>query len=84
MAQHPVVPVTAQQKEMIDHLVRSGRFSGASDVIAAGLDLLKDREQRAAAFVAEMEQEVAAGLASGPTSEMETSEELLAQFRRQI
>jgi len=83
MAQHSVVSVTTRQKKLIDELVRSGRFQGAQDVIDAGLRLLEDREREAAAFVANLEEEVNKGLVSGPAIDMEGAEALLARFRRQ-
>ena len=76
------ISLDEKQSELIDRLMRSGRFSSPSDILARGLELLDEREESARRFLADIETEIVAGLASGPATEMETAEELLAAFRR--
>jgi antitoxin ParD1/3/4 len=82
MAQQSAISLDKQQQELIDRLVRSGRYGGANDVVATGLRLLEEREAQAATLVAEVEAEIATGLASGAAAPMEAADALLADFRR--
>lgn len=81
MAQSSEISLTRQQQDLVEKLVRSGRFDGVHDVVAASLRLLEEREIQAAAFVADIEAEIDAGVRSGAATPMETAQELLAGFR---
>ncbi|EUB95495.1 addiction module antidote protein, CC2985 family [Rhizobium sp. CF080] len=76
------VSLTPQQQDLIDQLVRSGRFDGANDVVATGLRLVAEREKEASAFIASLEEGIEKGLKSGNALPMESAEELLASFRQ--
>jgi len=81
MAQASTVSLTQEQQDLVDRLVRSGRFDGANDVVASGLRLLEEREREASRFIAGLEAEIEKGLGSGDALPMEPAEELLAAFR---
>ncbi|MGK6316821.1 type II toxin-antitoxin system ParD family antitoxin [Neorhizobium sp. DT-125] len=76
------VSLTKEQQDLVDRLVRSGRFEGANDVVASGLRLLEEREREASRFIAGLEAEIEKGLRSGDAVPMEPAGELLAAFRR--
>ena len=76
------IALDQKQRDLIDRLMRSGRFSSASDIVSRGLELLDEREADASRFLADIEAEVAKGLSSGPVGPMETAEQLLVDFRR--
>jgi antitoxin ParD1/3/4 len=82
MARHSPISLDAKQQDLIDRLVRSGRYGGANDVVATGLRLVAEREAQAAIFIDDLEAEIAAGLASGDALPMEDADQLLADFRR--
>ncbi|WP_313195034.1 type II toxin-antitoxin system ParD family antitoxin [Shinella zoogloeoides] len=82
MPQGPAVSLTKEQQALVDRLVRSGRFDGTNDVVSTGLRLLEEREREAARFLADIEDAIESGLASGDAVEMETAESLVATFRR--
>jgi|DewCreStandDraft_1066081.scaffolds.fasta_scaffold07300_5 putative addiction module CopG family antidote len=78
---HDRIVLDDRQTDMIERLVRSGRFNSTTEVIGYSLDLLEQREAEADRFLSDLEQEATRGLDSGPASAMETAEELIAQFR---
>lgn len=82
MAQTSAILLDDEQQELIDRLVREGRYNGTNDIIAMGLKLVEEREQQAEAFTSGLEAAVDAGLASGPSAPMENGSELIAEFRR--
>jgi antitoxin ParD1/3/4 len=81
VAQSSSISLTSEQQALVDELVRTGRFTGANDVVATGLRLLEDRENQAAAFLGALEDEVELGLRSGEAAPMEPASALLASFR---
>jgi antitoxin ParD1/3/4 len=82
MAQQSPISLDQKQQDLINRLVRSGRYDGAYDVVAAGLRLVEEHEAQSAAFIGNLEAEIEAGLASGDALPMETADRLLAEFRR--
>lgn len=77
------ISLNEKQHALIERLVRSGRFTGPNDVVTRGLELLAEHEAPADALLSELEREIDAGLASGPSEAMESAEVMLATFRRQ-
>jgi antitoxin ParD1/3/4 len=75
------VSLTPQQLELVERLVRSGRFDGATDVVSTGLQLLEERERSASDFIGRIERAIEKGLASGEAAPMEPAQDLLARFR---
>lgn len=82
MARNLAISLDEKQQELVDRLVQSGRYDGASDVVAMGLKLVEERERNAAAFTADLEAEVEIGLSSGAAEPMESASDLIAEFRR--
>lgn len=79
---HDRIVLDDRQAALIERLVQSGRFSSTTDVIGYSLHLLEQREVGAAQFLADLEQETARGLASGPAVAMESVEDLISAFRK--
>jgi antitoxin ParD1/3/4 len=82
MSQGSAVSLTKEQQALVDRLVRSGRFDGTNDVVSTGLRLLEEHEREAAKVLAELEDAVGNGLASGEPVDMESAETLSALFRQ--
>ncbi|MDX3930138.1 MAG: type II toxin-antitoxin system ParD family antitoxin [Shinella sp.] len=81
MPSRSAVSLTVQQQELIERLVRSGRFDGVNDVVSTGLRLLEEREKQAANFIWGLEREIEKGINSGAAVPMESSDELRTMFR---
>lgn len=75
---------TREQQQLIDELMSTGRFDDAEAIVTAGLRLLKDVQSFDPIALDRLEQEIDKGLASGPATKMETSEDLIARFRKQM
>jgi antitoxin ParD1/3/4 len=56
------IALTAQLESWVDELVRSGEYRSASEVIRDALRLLKERRERHAAALAEIEARIASSL----------------------
>lgn len=56
------VSLTKELEEMVREKVRSGMYHSSSEVIRAGLRLLKDREQLYEIRLAELRKEIAIGI----------------------
>lgn len=81
MAQSAAIILTQHQQDIVERLVKTGRFDGVEDVVSAGLKLLEKREVQADSLIAELESEVERGLASGDPAPMEPATDLLLDFR---
>jgi antitoxin ParD1/3/4 len=58
----------------IDDLIKSGRYSTASEVMREGLRLLEEREERRQAKLEALRAEIQKGLDSGPAEEVDVKE----------
>ncbi|MBW9087518.1 type II toxin-antitoxin system ParD family antitoxin [Rhizobium wenxiniae] len=82
MSRNQAISLDDKQQQLVDRLVETGRYDGASDVVAMGLKLVEERERNAQAFTQDLEAEVEIGLSSGPAIAMESAEELISEFRK--
>ena len=78
------VALSPQFEAFVREQVESGRYNNVSEVVAAGLRLLADQERLNALKLAELEQAIAAGLASGASRDAdEVFDRLEAKYRAQ-
>jgi antitoxin ParD1/3/4 len=73
------VSLTQELETMVKDKVRSGMYHSASEVIRAGLRLLKDRDQLYEIRLAELRKEIAIGIEQADRGEVhgcETGEDL--------
>lgn len=84
MSRNPSVSLTSQQQAFVNAMVESGRYHGVSEVMRAGLRLLEEKEQLRQAALRKIEEAVAAGLASGPVSELDDIETIIARAEAEI
>lgn len=71
------VVLSEQQHELVDTLVRSGRYQNASEVLREGLRLVEQRERREAAKLKALQEASAAGwadIAAGRYTDIEDNE----------
>lgn len=66
--------IDERDEALIDGLVESGRYKSASDVVRAGLRLVKQHEQDYEAELAELRAEIQKGIDSGPGREVDPRE----------
>ncbi len=74
-------------EDLIDELIKSGRYASASEVICDGLGLLEDRELLRAAKIEALRAEIQKGLDSGPGREFDgktLAEEIKARGRQEM
>ncbi|WP_226584192.1 type II toxin-antitoxin system ParD family antitoxin [Acuticoccus sediminis] len=79
MAPNVSVSLTPHQEAFVEPLISSGRYHDVSDVVRAGLRLLKEKEAQRQAAMGQIEGAVAEGLASGPPSEFDGIEAIIAK-----
>lgn len=79
MSRNPSVSLTEHQQKFVSELVKSGRYHGVSEVMRAGLRLLEEHEDRRKVALGRIEAAVQEGLDSGPASDMESVEDLIAE-----
>ncbi|RAH95659.1 type II toxin-antitoxin system ParD family antitoxin [Acuticoccus sediminis] len=84
MARNPSVSLTPHQEAFVGSLVASGRYHGVSEVVRAGLRLLEEKESQRQAVLGRIEAAVAEGLASGPPTELEDIETIIAKAEAEI
>jgi len=58
-------------EDLIEGLIKSGRYATASEVMCEGLALLEDREQLRAAKLEALRAEIQKGIDSGPGREVD-------------
>ncbi|HWS74465.1 MAG TPA: type II toxin-antitoxin system ParD family antitoxin [Quisquiliibacterium sp.] len=71
------VVLSEHQHELVDTLVRSGRYQNASEVLREGLRLVEQRERREAAKLKALQEASAAGwadIAAGRYTDVEDNE----------
>lgn len=61
-------------EDMIEDLLRSGRYSTASEVMREGLRLVEEREERRKLKLEALRAEIQKGFDSGPAEEVDLSE----------
>jgi len=57
-------------EELIDSLIKSGRYSTASEIMRDGLRLIEEREERRQAKLEALRAEIQKGFDSGPAEEV--------------
>lgn len=82
MSRNPSVSLTGPQQELVSRLVKSGRYSGVSEVVRAGLRLLETEEAQRDALIRALEDAVRVGRASGPAEPMESAKALSTEFKK--
>lgn len=61
-------------ESFIRGLVKSGRYASASEVVRDSLRLMEEREKLQAAKLEALRRDIQAGLASGPSTELDMTE----------
>src|SRR5215470_20299604 len=61
-------------EDMIDGLIKDGRYATGSEIIRAGLRLIEEREERRKAKLEALRVEIKKGIDSGPAQEVDISE----------
>jgi antitoxin ParD1/3/4 len=61
-------------EEFIEGLIKSGRYSTASEVLRDGLRLIEEREERRKAKLEALRAEIQKGFDSGPPEEVDIAE----------
>jgi antitoxin ParD1/3/4 len=61
-------------EDMIDGLIKDGRYATASEIIRDGLRLVEEREERRKAKLEALRAEIQKGLDSGPAEEIDVHE----------
>src|SRR6266567_6256149 len=64
------VSLTSDLESLVNEKVESGEYPSASEVICAGLRLLKERDDRSARRLEELRREIAIGLAEADRGEV--------------
>lgn len=62
------VSLTPELEEFVQQKVKTGRYSGASEVVREALRLLEQRDQLEAIKLTELRKEIRKGLDSGPAT----------------
>lgn len=72
-------------EDLIEHLIKSGRYATASEVMCDGLYLLEEREQRRAGKLKALQAEIQQGMDSGPADDVDDMfERIKAQGRQRL
>ncbi len=58
MSRNPSISLTEHQQKFIADLIASGRFSGVSEVMRAGLRLLEEREEARQTLLRRLEKDI--------------------------
>lgn len=82
MTRNPSVSLTSEQQKFVSRLVKSGRYSGVSEIMRAGLRLLERDEAQREAMIRSVEDSVRQGLSSGSAEPMESAAELSKEFKK--
>ena len=61
-------------EDMIDGLIKDGRYATASEIIRDGLRLVEEREERRKAKLEALRAEIQKGIDSGPAEEVDIKE----------
>lgn len=79
------VALSPRFEAFVREQVDSGRYNNVSEVVRAGLRLLEDQERLNALKLTELEQAIAAGLASGESRDAnQVFDRLETKYRAQI
>ena len=76
------VPLSADHERFVEQSVTSGRYLTHAEVIAEGLDLLREREAARAAAIAELRREIQVGADEADRGELLDGEEVFAELER--
>ena len=74
-------------EDLIESLIKSGRYSTASEIMRDGLRLIEEREERRQAKLEALRAEIQKGIDSGPAEEVdihEMIEAIKARGRQQL
>ena len=75
------VSMTPEFQQFVDEKVSSGDYSSASEVIRAGLRLLKERDEEHQARLEALRRDVAEGLAQLKRGESKSGSDVFAKLR---
>jgi len=79
------VRLTQHQAELIDGLVRSGRYQNASEVIREGLRIVEEREAEQAETLEWFNAQIAPGIADAQAGRFAgTAEEVFARIAQEL
>lgn len=73
--------LTPELEQLIHDKVKSGRYLSPSEVVAAGLRLLEERESLYQAKLAELQEKIDEGIAAGDRGEVVDGETVFAKLR---
>lgn len=78
------ISLTPELEDLVNSKVRSGMYHSASEVIRAGLRLLKQQDELRALRLQELRREIAKGVEQADRGELLDGEQVLAGLRQHI
>jgi antitoxin ParD1/3/4 len=78
------VPLDPELQDFVDRLVASGEYEDASDVVRAGLELLRDQEDGLERRRAELYARIDEGLGDARAGRTVPAEEVFAKLRHML
>ena len=78
------ISLTPELEQFVRSTVKSGRYSSASEVIEAALQLLEEREMERLVRLEELRKEIRIGIEASDRGEVFDGEEVLKELREEI
>ena len=79
-----LIGLTHTQKQLLDRLIRTGRYSSAAEVLSAALQLLEERERQYEQWLEETWQKVQVGLDELDRGEGLDGEVVIGRLRERL
>ena len=78
------ISLTPELEQFIESTVKQGRYSSASEVVSAALQLLEELEMKRLVRLEELRKEIAIGIEQSDRGDVFDGEEVLRELREEI